>query len=59
MNPLMPAGPDRRFVATYDGDACFTDVVVLEEFFDPERLPEITQFDMCAAIGPTAPPLSI
>jgi hypothetical protein len=55
----MPAGPDRRFVATYDGDACFTDVVVLEEFFDPERLPEITQFDMCAAIGPTAPPLSI
>jgi hypothetical protein len=50
-NPLMAAGADRMFVATYDG-RCVSDVVVLVEFFDPERLPEITQFDMCAALGP-------
>jgi len=51
MNVLYATGPDRGFTATYEGVSCVHTVTVLIEFFDPERVPELTEFDMCAALG--------
>lgn len=50
-NPLMTTGPERQFVATYDGWGCLNTVIVLVEFQDPEKVPALAQFDMCKALG--------
>ena len=52
-NPLLTTGPDGGFTASYDGWGCLTQVIVLIEYVNPERSPEIAEFDMCAALkGP-------
>jgi hypothetical protein len=50
-NALLTTGPDRDFTASYIGWGCLRNVVVLIEYADPQRAPEISQFDMCTAIG--------
>jgi hypothetical protein len=47
---LITAGPATRFVGTYDGWGCLTRVYVLVEFSDPDRLPEVYHYDMCATL---------
>jgi hypothetical protein len=49
-NALLTTGPDRNFTASYIGWGCLRNVVVLIEYADPQRAPEISQYDMCAAI---------
>jgi len=51
-NSLMVTGPDRSFVSTYDGWGCLCSVVALLEYTDPDRPPQIAQFNMCQALGP-------
>jgi hypothetical protein len=51
MNVLYAAGADKQFTASYDGVSCVRRVIVLIEFFDPDRKPELTELDMCAALG--------
>ena len=52
-NALLTTGPDRDFTASYDGWGCLTQVIVLIEYVNPERSPEIAEYDMCAALeGP-------
>lgn len=50
-NPLMTTGPERQFVATYEGWGCLNVVIALVEFQDPEKVPALAQFDMCKALG--------
>jgi hypothetical protein len=50
-NALLATGPDRRFAASYTGWGCLSNVIVLIEYVDPQRSPEIASFDMCAALG--------
>jgi len=49
-NSLLAAGPDRSFVATYVGWGCMQPVLVLVDYADPDKPPDIASFDMCAAI---------
>jgi hypothetical protein len=49
-DPLLTTGPDRDFTASYDGWGCLNKVIVLIEYVDPEKSPEIAEFDMCAAL---------
>lgn len=51
-NVLLTTGPDRHFTASYDGVNCVPNVIVLIEFFNPDRMPELTEFNMCKALGP-------
>ena len=50
-NALMTTGPDRNFTASYIGWGCLSNIIVLIEYSNPERSPEIAQYDMCAALG--------
>ena len=50
-NTKLIAGPDRDFTANYDGWGCITRVVVLIEYVDPDRFPEVAEYDMCSALG--------
>lgn len=50
-NPLLVTGPERQFSATYDGWGCMRSVLVMVEYLDPDRAPELLDFDMCAALG--------
>ena len=49
-NALLTTGPDRDFTASYDGWGCLNQVIVLIEYVNPERSPEIAEYDMCAAL---------
>jgi hypothetical protein len=51
LNVLYAAGADKQFTASYDGVSCVRRVMVLIEFFDPDRKPELEELDMCAALG--------
>jgi conflict system STAND superfamily ATPase len=50
-NTLLTTGRDRDFTASYTGWGCLRNVIVLIEYIDPERSPEIAAYDMCAALG--------
>jgi conflict system STAND superfamily ATPase len=50
-NSLLTTGRDRDFTASYTGWGCLRNVIVLIEYIDPERSPEIAAYDMCAALG--------
>lgn len=50
-NPLLVTGPERQFSASYDGWGCMRIVLVMVEYLDPDRAPELIDFDMCAALG--------
>jgi len=50
-NALLATGPQRDFTASYTGWGCLTRVVVLIEYIEPDRPPEIAEYDMCAALG--------
>jgi hypothetical protein len=50
-NALLATGPERDFTASYTGWGCLRRVVVLIEYVNPDRWPEIAEFDMCDAIG--------
>jgi hypothetical protein len=49
-NPLLVTGPERGFSAGYDGWGCLSSVVVLIEYLDPDRAPEVLDYDMCEAL---------
>ena len=49
-NSLLATGPDRKFVASYDGWGCLSQVIVVIEYADPSKAPEIASFDMCGAL---------
>jgi hypothetical protein len=48
---LITAGPADHFVGSYIGWGCLTKVYALVEFADPERLPEVYTYDMCAQLA--------
>lgn len=49
---LLTAGPDRRFRASYMRvGMSYEFVVVLIDYVDPDRSPEIAAFDMCEALA--------
>ncbi len=50
-NVLLTTGQDRNFTASYIGWGCLSNVIVLIEYSNPERSPEIAEYDMCAALG--------
>jgi hypothetical protein len=52
-NPLFITGSDRGFAASYDGSGCVMDqpIIVLIEFRDPNRIPELTEFNECRALN--------
>jgi hypothetical protein len=50
-NTKLIAGPDRDFTVSYDGWGCIRRVVVLIEYVDPDRSPEVAEYDMCSALG--------
>jgi hypothetical protein len=49
-NALLTTGRDHDFTASYTGWGCLRRVVVLIEYSNPERSPEIAEYDMCAAL---------
>lgn len=50
-NGLLATGRESGFTARYTGWGCLTNVVVLVEYVDPNRPADITEYDMCAALG--------
>jgi hypothetical protein len=50
-NTLMATGPDKKFVASYNGWGCLRQVIAIVEYSDPDRPPAIAAFDMCEALG--------
>lgn len=50
-NGLLATGPERDFTASYIGWGCLSQVVVLVEYIEPDRPPEIAEYNMCAALG--------
>jgi|GEM_PF-1663326 len=50
-NALLTTGRDHDFTASYQGWGCLQRVIVLIEYVNPERSPEITDYNMCAAFG--------
>jgi hypothetical protein len=50
-NTLLATGPDERFVASYNGWGCLSQVIAIVEYTDPDRVPVIAEFDMCRALG--------
>jgi hypothetical protein len=52
-NSLIAAGPDRRFVGSYDGVGCLPLVTALVEYIDSDRTPSVCQFDQCALLRAT------
>jgi hypothetical protein len=50
-NALLTTGRDHDFTASYIGWGCLHSVIVLIEYSNPERSPEIAEYDMCAALG--------
>jgi hypothetical protein len=50
-NALLTTGRDHDFIASYQGWGCLKHVTVLIEYINPERSPEIAEYDMCAALG--------
>jgi hypothetical protein len=53
MNSLFITGSDRGFAAKYEGWGCVMDqpIIVLIEFRDPNRMPELTEFNECKALN--------
>jgi hypothetical protein len=49
-DPLLKATPADGFRGSYKGWGCLEQVVVLIEYVDPDRSPEIAEFDMCKAL---------
>ena len=49
--PLLVTGPEGQFSAAYDGWGCMRSVLVMVEYLDPDRAPELIDFDMCGALG--------
>jgi len=49
-NRLLTTGVEKRFTAYYEGWGCLHRVLALIEYVDPDRSPEIAQFDMCDVI---------
>jgi hypothetical protein len=49
---LYATSAETSFTANYIGWGCLRTVSVLIEYSDPEKLPEIAQFDMCGAVEP-------
>jgi conflict system STAND superfamily ATPase len=50
-NTLLPAGPDRKFVASYIGWGCMRRVSVLIEYVDPDKAPQAAFFSMCEVLN--------
>src|SRR5206468_6645978 len=50
-NPLLAAGPDRNFRASYPRWGCLRRVVAVLEYTDSDKPPTIASFDMCKALG--------
>jgi hypothetical protein len=50
-DPLLVTRPANGFKGSYDGWGCLEQVVALIEYVDPDRSPEIAEFDMCKALG--------
>jgi hypothetical protein len=50
-NALLTTGRDHDFTASYQGWGCLQRVIVLIEYVNPERSPEIADYNMCAAFG--------
>jgi hypothetical protein len=50
-DPLLKTSPADGFKGSYKGWGCLEQVVVLIEYVDTNRSPEITEFDMCKALG--------
>jgi mannitol/fructose-specific phosphotransferase system IIA component (Ntr-type) len=48
---LITAGPADHFVGSYIGWGCLDRVYALVEFADPDRLPEVYEYDMCAQLS--------
>ena len=49
--PLLATGPGNGFKGFYTGWGCLDQVVVLIEYVNPDRSPEIADFAMCKALG--------
>lgn len=49
-SPFFATGANQRYTASYIGYGCLRQVRVLIEYADPEKVPAITSFDMCATV---------